>query len=101
MQLIPAIQSPAATPATREVKALSGVHAVKPVQVEDAAPTAVAPGLHAQYQGKQSGLPAEDRRKTCRRSGNQKVLLELRSGLDRRQHDLLAGGAAEHIDEQA
>jgi len=45
-------------------------------------------------------LPLEDRRKACRRIHNQKVLIELRSGVDRRHHDLLGNHAAEHIDEK-
>lgn len=100
MRFVPTIDPAPIRPTTREVKALSAVHAVKPVQVGDAAPTAVAPRLHAQDQARQPGLPVEDRRHACRRIANHKVLLELRSGRDRRQHNLLAGGTVEHIDEQ-
>jgi hypothetical protein len=45
-------------------------------------------------------LPLEERRKACRRIHHQKVLIELRSGLDRRRHNLLAGGVVDHIDEE-
>jgi hypothetical protein len=43
----------------------------------------------------------EERRKTCRRIHQQKVLIELRTGVDRRHHNLRAGDMVEHIDETA
>ncbi len=46
-------------------------------------------------------VPAEDRRKACRRLAHQQVLIELRSGIDRRHHTLLEGDVAEHIDIEA
>jgi hypothetical protein len=46
-------------------------------------------------------VPAEDRRKACRRLAHQHVLIELRSGIDRRHHTLLVGDVAEHIDIEA
>lgn len=46
-------------------------------------------------------VPVEDRRKACRRVSHQAVLIELRSGIDRRHHNLLEGDVAEHIDIEA
>jgi hypothetical protein len=43
----------------------------------------------------------EERRKLCRRVTHQAVLIELRSGIDRRRHDLREGAVADHIDETA
>jgi len=54
-----------------------------------------------QQQGSQWQLPEEERRKACRRLNMHKVPVELRTGDDRRQINLLAGGIAEHIDEEA
>lgn len=80
----------------------TSVHAVKPV--------------HARAQGsEQAGnrqvyrhvatippdLPSVERRFACRRILQQKVLIELRAVDDRRRHNLLDGGRADHIDETA
>jgi hypothetical protein len=43
-------------------------------------------------------MPAEDRRKTCRRVQHLPVLVELRSGVERRRHNLFEGVADEHVD---
>jgi hypothetical protein len=51
----------------------------------------VEPQLHHE-------LPAEDRRMTCRRMQHLPVLVELRSGGDRRRRNLFEGGADEHVD---
>ncbi len=100
MQFVPSIPPATTSPATRPVKELTGVQAVKPVHPREpeSAPLRheVVPAAYPQ-----GSLPAEDRRKACRRIRNQKVLIELRSGLDRRQHNLMEGGVADHIDEKA
>ena len=89
------------------VASLSSVHAVKPIHSrEQAVFLLTAPPSQAKEWGgadkePEAKLPVEDRRKACRRIHNQKVLIELRSGVDRRHHDLLGGHAVEHIDEQA
>ncbi|MBU0688398.1 MAG: hypothetical protein KJ850_08630 [Gammaproteobacteria bacterium] len=102
MRFVPTILPVAATPTSRAVKSLSNVHAVKPVHARD--PEALPDALHSEEHGdhphKQEGLPFEDRRKACRRIHNQKVLIELRSGLDRRRHNLVEGGPSDHIDEK-
>lgn len=101
MRFTPTILPPAATPTTRAVKGLTATHAVKPVH-EDLELTSVTLSNEARQQpGTRQHLPQEDRRKACRRIHNQKVLIELRSGHDRRQHNLMEGGTADHIDEEA
>ncbi|GAB5605654.1 hypothetical protein [Sideroxyarcus sp. TK5] len=100
MRFTPTILPTTATPTTRAVKSLTGTHAVKPVH-EELETVAVTLEAEAQHDSGQTSLPQEDRRKACRRIHHQKVLVELRSGLDRRKHNLFAGGVAEHIDEEA
>ncbi len=103
MRFTPTILPVAATPISRAVKSLSSVHAVKPVHARDPESLPVEPhsDVHGDHPHKQEGLPFEDRRKACRRIHNQKVLIELRSGLDRRRHNLVEGGTPDHIDEEA
>ncbi len=90
------------------VLGLSTVHAVKPIHSREQTVFQVT-ALH-QNQHKESveadkeskgRLPVEDGRKACRRIHNQKVLIELRSGVERRHHDLFGNRAVEHIDEKA
>ena len=101
MRFVPTINPSAAKPTTRAVKALTAVHAVKPVH-EEVEPTAVVLSAEArERQEAERHLPQEERRKTCRRINMQKVPVELRTGDDRRQVNLLEGGIAEHIDEEA
>ncbi|MEQ1532672.1 MAG: hypothetical protein ABL906_03795 [Sideroxydans sp.] len=90
------------------VPSLSSVHAVKPIHSREQAVFLVTAQHHNHPKesvetDKQpvTRLPVEDRRKACRRIHNQKVLIELRSGVDRRHHDLLGGHAVEHVDEKA
>ena len=89
------------------VPALSSVHAVKPIHSRDQTEFEVTAlqGRHKEAveagQERVTRLPLEDRRKACRRIHTQKVLIELRAGMDRRHHDLLGNYAAEHIDEKA
>lgn len=98
---------PPATPTTepRQVASLIGVHAVKPVQeraqpeVESAAAREEA--LRRIEEQQRRNLPAQDRRKYCRRAQNLPVLVELRSGVDRRRHNLFEGGADKHVDVEA
>lgn len=90
----------------RQVRALSAVHGVKPVHVpERVVPYVELSTLHQGSvpiveQQKKREIPLEDRRKVCRRVSHQAVLVELRSGIDRRRHNL-RDGATEHIDEIA
>ncbi len=101
MRFVPTINPPAATPTSRAVKGLTATHAVKPIH-EEVEPTAVVLSVEArERQDAEQHLPHEEKRKACRRIQNQKVPIELRTGQDRRQINLLAGGIAEHIDEEA
>ncbi|HLP99402.1 MAG TPA: hypothetical protein VK149_13270 [Sideroxyarcus sp.] len=100
---------PSVTPNTtaRQVSGLSATHAVKPVHPFDEPVTYVE--QHAEHQplpqqlpqAVAPSLPPEDRRTYCRRVSHQHVLIELRSGVERRRHNLFEGGADEHIDIKA
>ncbi len=103
MQYVPSIRPATTSPATSLVTRLTAVHAVKPVHL-------LEPGLvqQGEPEGSQSTdqnsrrqLPFEEHRKACRRINHQTVLLELRSGVDRRHHDLFGAGVVEHVDEKA
>ena len=100
MRFTPTILPTTATPTTRAVKGLTDIHAVKPVHARDPE-SEPHPEVHDDHPDKQMGLPLVDRRKACRRIHNQKVLIELRSGQDRRRHHLMESGTADHIDEEA
>lgn len=90
----------------REVKELAGTRAVKPVQPH-------ASEVRVVMQRKQHESPRkveqhewhevrqEERRLACRRVSHLPVLVELRSGVDRRRHNLREGDIVEHIDEKA
>jgi hypothetical protein len=106
MRYVSSIPSVAASSRAVQVHALSSVQAVKPVHTpEQVIPyTAVIAALQGAtvalvdvYQ--KHDAPVEDRRKLCRRVGHQSVLIELRSGIDRRRHNLREGAVVEHIDE--
>lgn len=88
----------------REVKGLTAVYVVKPV-VEEAHPQQQSPSRHEAErdpprQIEQRGYEV-DRRKICRRVSKQAVLIELRSGRDRRRVDQREGDVRIHIDAQA
>lgn len=106
MRFVPSVSPPTTSPDTRTVRGLSATHAIKPVHpleqpvpyVENnAARQQTVNPVERQYRN----VPQEDRRKACRRVHHQHVLIELRSGIDRRHHNLLEGDVAEHIDETA
>ena len=108
MRYVSSIPPVTTSPRTRQVSPLSAVQGVKPVH----APLQVVPNIefNAAHQSsvplveqqKQRDKPnAEDRRKYCRRVNHQAVLVELRSGIDRRHHNLREGDVVEHIDEVA
>jgi len=91
---------------TRQVKGLFAAPAVKPVYPREQpipytgqhmAPQETAHPAVQQYRS----ATFEDRRKTCRRVSHQAVLVELRSGIDRRRRNLREGDVVEHIDEEA
>ncbi len=91
------------TPTGKRVQELLAVHAVNPVRARehDYAQPGPAQGSQTNAPVAEPEIPGIERRLACRRIHNQKVLIELRSGKDRRQHNLLQGGIADHIDEEA
>jgi len=104
MRFVSDIQPVTVNKETRQVKGLSAVYAVKPVVLgEPVAPSimahqeAVRPVEHQH----QREAPVEDRRRLCRRVTHLPVLVELRSGVDRRRHNLRGQDIVEHIDEKA
>lgn len=83
----------------REVKGVTAVHAVKPIAIDAYTVQAVAARTHHESEQTRSGgtEPAgyvEERRKMIRRVTKRTVLIELRTGVERRKQ-------LEHIDEQA
>lgn len=108
MRYVPSIPPATTSPSTRQVKALSAAQAVKPVfpREQPVLPyveqhTAHQEPVHPVEQQHHRTVPFEDRRKACRRVAHQAVLVELRSGIDRRRHNLREGDIVEHIDETA
>jgi len=88
----------------REVQGLTAVYVVKPV-VEQSYSQQQSEPRHAAEQTsprqiEQRGYEV-DRRKLCRRVSKQAVLIELRSGVDRRKLDQRDGDVRIHIDAQA
>ena len=94
------------TPDRREVKGVTSVHAVKPVSVDarelpDVLYHRETERQVPKYVGVEKRGYREERRKLCRRVGKQAVLIELRSGVDRRRVEQRAGDVHIHIDAQA
>jgi hypothetical protein len=91
----------------REVKSVSAVHAVKPVAINayevqgGALHKLTQPVVQEKFTSPQQRVELEERRKMCRRVKQQAVLIELRSGIDRRRHNLRDSDLHEHIDEEA
>jgi hypothetical protein len=106
MRFVTSLPPVANGPNTSQVGGVARVQAVKPLQTGDQAVPIVqnrsprqepAPAvMHRQHSG-----PFEDRRKACRRLSQQPVLVELRSGVERRRHNLRADDLVDHIDETA
>lgn len=107
MRFVPSLPPLPKSPDSRPVSGLSAAHAVKPVYPREQPVQPVEPhaahqeALHPAGPQAHSELPAEDRRKTCRRVSHQSVLVELRSGVERRRHNQFEGGIDEHIDIEA
>jgi hypothetical protein len=106
MRYVSSIPPVSTSSTSRQVRALSSVHAVRPVHTpEQVIPYVSAITAHqkpAVSLGeilKKRASTFEERRKFCRRVTHQTVLIELRSGIDRRRHNLREGAAVDHIDE--
>lgn len=89
-------------PASRDVKGVVGVRAVRPVRAHGETKVTINPHKPheiqpvAQHERREHG--EEERRKECRRVSHQAVLVEMRSGIDRRRHNLREDDIVEHID---
>ncbi len=109
MRFVPSVSPVMTPPDTRQVKGLSATHAIKPVYpreqpvsgIEYHAPHKEHEAVQQVEPQQQREMPQEDRRKTCRRIKHQHVLIELRSGIDRRHHNLRGSDVVDHIDEEA
>jgi hypothetical protein len=107
MRYVSSIPPMPSSPDTRLVVGLTAINVVRPVRARD--PELPQAGqntlrhdeIHSTNQQGQDNVPFEERRKLCRRVSHQHVLVELRSGVDRRKHNLRGEGPAEHIDEEA
>ncbi len=108
MRYVSSIPPVSTSSRTRQVRALAAVQGVRPVHT----PEQVIPyaAVITSHQGstlppvdlyQKRDVPAVDRRKICRRVSHQAVLIELRSGIDRRRHNLRDGAPIDHIDETA
>jgi hypothetical protein len=88
------------------VKGLSAAYAVKPVQAREQTIINIESHMSNQEaaypvgQQHQREASAEDRRKICRRVSYLPVLVELRSGIDRRRRNLRVQDIVDHIDEK-
>lgn len=104
MRYVPSISPTTTSPDTRSVRGLSATHAVKPVHPREQIVSIIEHhAVHresAQPVEPRRDVAAEERRKICRRVSNQSVLVEFRSGVDRRRHNFRAGDVVEHIDEK-
>ncbi|MEI7842130.1 MAG: hypothetical protein WCI39_03770 [Gallionellaceae bacterium] len=105
MRYVTDIPTATRSPFIRQVTGLAAVYAVKPVHPRDQPienidrHAALQPELHQVEQHRDQ--VATDRRKACRRLNHQQVLIELRSGIDRRHHNVREGDVVEHIDIEA
>lgn len=85
----------------RQVKGVVHAREVRPVERHDDAVQEAAQQEQHDHQQHAANDQLQDRRKACRRTAHQPVLVELRSGLERRHHNLFPGDVADHIDEEA
>lgn len=107
MRYVSSIPPVTMSPDTRQVGGLTAIHSVKAVQLLEQ----TVPKVDHQTAHQEAARLAElqrhretlfvDRRKYCRRLNHQAVLVELRSGIDRRRHNLQEGAPVDHIDEEA
>ncbi len=91
---------------TLDVKVLAGVKPSRPVQERTLPPLVVQP--HSRREGQQDTADQPERRYEphlhgerrtyCRRIEHLPILIELRSGIDRRRHNQRKADIVEHID---
>ena len=105
MRFVSSLPPATPSPVSRQVRKVAAATAVKPVFPPEQPGPNVEPVVahpetaHLTEQNHQRAEPFEDRRKTCRRVSHQPVLVDLRSGPDRRRHNLRESDLVEHIDE--
>lgn len=97
---------PASAPETGvEIQALAGIRPAKTVQERTLPPLVVQP--HTQHEANPNAAGEEkthherihgERRTYCRRIEHLPILLELRSGEERRRHNQRASDTTEHVD---
>jgi hypothetical protein len=109
MKFVPSL--PPATAVTKdelEVDALAAIKAAKPVQPRTLPPQVVqprtrhqaSPDIPEQQQKRHDVHVHGERRIYCRRIEHLPVLVDLRSGFDRRRHNQRGDDITEHIDEK-
>lgn len=103
MKFVPSLPPPGITGIGRglAVNRLTAVGAVKPVQPRTLPPLVVQP--HEQHEMHEVERRFDrhlqgERRVYCRRVQHLPVLVEFRSGLDRRRHSQREGDQTEHVD---
>ena len=107
MKYVPSLPPPVTGVETGlEVKAVAAAKRVKPVQARTLPPLAVQP--HARHEALSEGTVKEEkrhdphfpggRRTYCRRVGQQSLLIELRSAVERRRNNQRADDITEHVD---
>lgn len=105
MRYVNSVTAPSANLNTRQISRPAAASSIKPVAAREPPASGVEHHQHLNQVFHQfkpaTQLPLEDRRKACRRVKHQPVLVELRSGIDRRHQNLLEGDVAEHIDVEA
>lgn len=110
MKYVPSLPSPVTGAVDRYAwRQLPRVQATHPVQPRSLPPLIFQRPRHeaareagaAAVERRQDTHPAGERRTYCRRTGRRPMLLELRSGKERRRHAQRATDLADHIDEEA
>lgn len=107
MRFVSSLPPVTTSPNTRQVGGLTAIHSVKAVQLQEQTVPKVEHQTVQQEAARLAELqrhreaPSEDRRKACRRLKHLPVLVELRSGVERRRHNLRMDDLVDHIDEQA
>ena len=104
MRFVSNVLSARISPDTRQVRGLSATYGIKSVQPREHLVPYVEHHVASHQEPEVIESPThrvQERRKACRRLLHQYVLIELRSGIDRRHHNVREGDVVEHIDETA
>ena len=107
MKIVPDLPAPQSVAENAlEVKALVGIKPSKPVQERTLPPLVVQPhaqreveaGIVEQQERRYEAHIHGERRTYCRRIEHLPILIELRSGVERRRHNQRQGDTVDHID---